>query len=359
MSSFRHIDEEAFGYKTAIDHINPTFGNAERQHPYDGGNALVENSENLDGSGSLVLSSFDVHLRVNHPGSDRGKDRWKIEFVVDRSRDVIRPKTSYKKKRKGKTDGETVRLRELAVVLARAEQAAVEFVRDTVSGEGEFSFRYFDTDVDEAIAETNGANMIELGGLPDQKNEPVTDGGVETVEVEDEFVRRRASTLEESEAFVRVGYDSAYHPTGGYWFPTDSIGNPESYGWVNRESEIPDGALVQYPLNEKPVRRVGEQSVPGSAKNRVIRENFEALVVDEGDMNDAFESVESARHSIETVIEELLPSLDPQADLSEDAVQSLSKRLEMVQNTLYRVEDDLNSAEVDLWELRDDQDGEQ
>jgi hypothetical protein len=170
MPSFRNVSEEAFGYKTMIDEINPSFDNAKNRHPYDGGNALVENSDNLDGSGSVVLSSFEVHLRVNHPGSDGGKDRWKVEFVVDRSRDVIRPKTSHKKKRGRDTDGETVRLRELAVVLARAEQAAIEFVRDTVSGDGEFSFRYFDDDVDEAIAETNGANMIELGGLPEKKN---------------------------------------------------------------------------------------------------------------------------------------------------------------------------------------------
>lgn len=169
MPSFRNVSEEAFGYKTMIDEINPSFDNAKNCHPYDGGNALVENSDNLDGSGSVVLSSFEVHLRVNHPGSDGGKDRWKVEFVVDRSRDVIRPKTSQKKKRRD-TDGETVRLRELAVVLARAEQAAVEFVRDTVSGEGEFSFRYFDTDVDDAIAETNGANMIELGGLSEKND---------------------------------------------------------------------------------------------------------------------------------------------------------------------------------------------
>lgn len=96
-----------------------------------------------------------------------------------------------------------------------------------------------------------------------------TDGGVETVLIQDDYVRGHAVPREEANSYVHVGIDTAYHPTGGYWFPSRSEVDGSS-GQVPSESRIPLGDIIQYPCDEKQVRRVGDQELPNDVKNRVL-----------------------------------------------------------------------------------------
>ena len=107
-----------------------------------------------------------------------------------------------------------------------------------------------------------------------------TDGGVETVVIEDEFVRGHATPREDATSFVHVAFDPDYHPTGGYWFPSRCDPDPEQTGCVPTESRIPRGEIVQYPCDKKPVRRIGPTELPQGVKNRVL--NDDAIVTDDG-----------------------------------------------------------------------------
>lgn len=101
----------------------------------------------------------------------------------------------------------------------------------------------------------------------------VTDGGVETVEVGDEFVREHAVPREDAVTYVHVGLDTAYHPYGGYWFPSDIDPDPEMSGWVRRETELPRDEVIQYPRDNRDPRRPGGGTLPDWVKNRVVSED--------------------------------------------------------------------------------------
>lgn len=168
MTSWREKEPEAFDRMTNVDEVVPTYENAADKRPFQGGNALVQEREEIDGSGSLVLSEFEVHLRVQKTGDSRKAGRWKFEFYVDHSEGVVRPTEAEKKKRGDGTQNETVRLKEFAVGIARAEKVAVEFAERETPDDAEFVYRGFDSILGVALGETKEATIVELGDLPEK-----------------------------------------------------------------------------------------------------------------------------------------------------------------------------------------------
>lgn len=88
-------------------------------------------------------------------------------------------------------------------------------------------------------------------------------------EITDEFVRKEAVPVEEAESFVHIGLDNAYHPTGGYWFPSGKKWG-DCNGWVNRKHDIPDDELVQFPCDERPPEIRGREDLPDWVVNREV-----------------------------------------------------------------------------------------
>lgn len=96
----------------------------------------------------------------------------------------------------------------------------------------------------------------------------MSEGGKEQ-EVTDEFVRKEAVPVDEAESFVHIGMDDAYHPTGGYWFPTGQKWRDAS-GWVSRKYDIPHGELIQYPRDDRPPEIRGRDDLPDWVVRRYV-----------------------------------------------------------------------------------------
>ena len=90
-------------------------------------------------------------------------------------------------------------------------------------------------------------------------------------EVTDDFVQKEAVPVDEAESFVHIGLDDAYHPTGGYWFPSGKKWGDAS-GWVSSKDDIPIGELIQYPCDDRDPEIRGRLSgeLPDWVVNRVV-----------------------------------------------------------------------------------------
>ena len=75
---------------------------------------------------------------------------------------------------------------------------------------------------------------------------------IETVVVEDDFVNQNAVPVDRAESWVHLGLDDHYHPTGGYWFPTDlQNDDPEQTGIVDSPDDLPYGEILQFPRDDR------------------------------------------------------------------------------------------------------------
>ena len=101
-------------------------------------------------------------------------------------------------------------------------------------------------------------------------NRLMTDGGLEQTAVVDEFVVDHAVCREDAETFVHLGLDDHFHPTGGFWFPSDIDPDDDRSGWVHCEDAVPYGNLIQYPRDDRPPRMVGHEELPDWVKDRVV-----------------------------------------------------------------------------------------
>ncbi|UHQ96421.1 hypothetical protein [Natrinema halophilum] len=124
------------------------------------------------------------------------------------------------------------------------------------------------------------SKQSEESGRDTEEKTLVTDGGtdIDDREIKDEFVQEYAVPVDEAESFVHVGYDDAYHPTGGYWFPTGQKWGDAS-GWVSRKYDLPEGELIQYPCDDRPPEILGYDDLPGWVVNRALPEAQCPLVV--------------------------------------------------------------------------------
>ncbi len=76
-----------------------------------------------------------------------------------------------------------------------------------------------------------------------------------------EFVANNAVSDDYAVSYVHFGLDDAYHPTGGYWFPTGELWG-DSSGWVKSKDSIPDGELIRYPCDDKQPEIKGLDGLP-------------------------------------------------------------------------------------------------
>ena len=100
-----------------------------------------------------------------------------------------------------------------------------------------------------------------------------TDGGMaqdlREQQIEDEFVQEHAVSVDEAESFAHLGLDDEYHPTGGYWFPTEKKWGSAS-GWVSTKYDIPHGELIQYPCDDQPPKIRGRDDLPDWVVDRRV-----------------------------------------------------------------------------------------
>lgn len=85
----------------------------------------------------------------------------------------------------------------------------------------------------------------------------------------DEFVREHAVPADDAESFVHIGVDDAFHPTGGYWFPTGEKWG-DAGGWVSSKYDIPEGDLIQYPCSDRYPEVRGQDELPEGVVNRTL-----------------------------------------------------------------------------------------
>lgn len=106
--------------------------------------------------------------------------------------------------------------------------------------------------------------------------------GMKRTDIADGFVREHAVSVNAAESFVHLGADAEYHPTGGYWFPSDLKHWDEHTGIVKEKSDVPDGKLIQFPCDDRDPEIVGRDELPDWVVNRHID-------VDETDQFDEYE----------------------------------------------------------------------
>lgn len=98
-----------------------------------------------------------------------------------------------------------------------------------------------------------------------------TDGGLEVMWLDIERVCETVVPRDEANSYVHTGIDSHYHPTGGYWYPSDQEPSDEQTGIVADESEILNGELIQYPLDDISPRIVGRDDLHDWVKDRRVK----------------------------------------------------------------------------------------
>lgn len=97
---------------------------------------------------------------------------------------------------------------------------------------------------------------------------------IDTVDVCNAFVIEHAVPEADVVTWCHVGIDDHYHPTGGYWLPTDLVFDPETSGQVRRKTEIPRRDLIQYPAEPTAPELKGTDydadDLPDHVKNRTV-----------------------------------------------------------------------------------------
>lgn len=100
--------------------------------------------------------------------------------------------------------------------------------------------------------------------------------GITQQPVTDAFVQEHAVPADDAESFCHIGLDNAYHPTGGYWFPTDLEHDPDQPGTVATLDDLPKDELVQYPCDDRPPEITGGGDLPDLVANLVLEAEADA-----------------------------------------------------------------------------------
>lgn len=142
-------DPEAFGYRTEVRAVDPSYG---RPPAYSGGNARQELDGVPDG-GEVALRTIDVRVRTESSGRGREQTRRHFEVTYRVSYDqraVVAKTVSEKGSARNKSDA-TLAALSLAAAVARADRAVRSFLdRDGL----DFELRSFGDLVDDARSET-------------------------------------------------------------------------------------------------------------------------------------------------------------------------------------------------------------
>lgn len=67
-----------------------------------------------------------------------------------------------------------------------------------------------------------------------------------------DFVEEHAVPHEDAVCWAHLDQDDAYHPHGGYWFPSGTDFRGNCSGVVSTRGQIPMGELIQFPCEERP-----------------------------------------------------------------------------------------------------------
>jgi hypothetical protein len=101
------------------------------------------------------------------------------------------------------------------------------------------------------------------------------DGGLDRLVTTNPFIVEHAVPKDDAVTYCMVDFDAAYHPAGGIWFPSDVDFDPDTSGQVRHERDLPTGEVIQYPVDDRPPRVVGTDTLPGWVADRVTPEYAE------------------------------------------------------------------------------------